>query len=138
MFGNMTMVYSCRGYYMITLIKITKQYIIWAYITNKHILIIKVSLYQEGWRWHWYSHPAKLCLSAFQVTFDFSTLKAYISKTTNVINKRISDSKSRHFQLRTNSSCTNNIHAQRDAQKHCFIYPHTTLRSKSPGKTTKT
>ncbi len=31
------------------------------------------------------------------------------------------------LKLRKNSSCTNNIHVQRDAQKHCFIYPHTTL-----------
>ncbi len=40
-------------------------------------------------------------------------------------NKWISDSEFGHlvgFQfLRKGSKCTNNIHAQRDAQKHCFI-----------------
>ncbi len=30
--------------------------------------------------------------------------------------------------LKGRSICTCNTHAQRDAQKHCFIYPHTTLR----------
>ncbi len=29
---------------------------------------------------------------------------------------------------RKDSSCTNNMHAQRDVQKHCFVYPRTTLR----------
>ncbi len=91
------MVYSSRGYYMIKLIKITKQYIIWAYTTDRHILIVGIWLLQEGWRWHCYSYPAKLCLSAYQATFDCSTLKAHISKTTNDRNKQISDSESRHL-----------------------------------------
>ncbi len=92
------MVYSSSGYYMIQLIKITQQYIIWAYTTDRHILIIGISLLQEGWRWHCHSHPTKLCLSAYQVTFDYSTLKAHISKTTNDRNKQISDSESRHLE----------------------------------------
>ncbi len=48
MFGNLTMVYGSSGYYMIKLIKITKQYIISAYTTDEHILIIGISLLQEG------------------------------------------------------------------------------------------
>ncbi len=67
-----------------------------------------------------------------QATFDYSTLKAYISKTENNRNKWISDSNSWHLKgynvWRKGSKCTNNIHAQNDAQKHCFIYPRTTLR----------
>ncbi len=91
------MVYSFRGYYMTKLIKITKQYIIWVYTTDRNILIIGISLLQEGWRWHCYSHPAKLCLSAHKVTFDYSTLKAHISKTTNDRNKQIPDSENRQL-----------------------------------------
>ncbi len=91
------MEYSSRGYYMMKLIRITKQYIIWAYTTDRQILIIGISLLQEGWRWHCYSQPAKLCLNVYQVTFDYSTLKAHISETTNDRNKRISDSESRHI-----------------------------------------
>ncbi len=103
------MEYSSRDYYMIKLIKITKQYIIWAYTTDRHILINWISVLQEGWRWHCYSQA---CPSRFKVTFDYSTLKAHISKTTNDRNKRISDSESRHLEwLREDSSCTNNIHA---------------------------
>ncbi len=83
-------------YYMINLIKITKQYIIWEYTTDRHILIIVISLLQERWRWHCYSHPTKLCLSAYHDTFDYSTLKAHISKPTNDRNKQISDSESKH------------------------------------------
>ncbi len=69
-------------------------------------------------------NPAKLCLSSYQGTFDYSTLKAHISKTTNDRNKQISDTESVKLK---DSSCTNNIHAQREAQKHCFIYYLTTL-----------
>ncbi len=87
---------SSRGYYMIKLIKITKPYIIWAYTTDRHILIIRILLLQDRWRWHCYSHLAKLGLSVYQVTFDYSTLKAHISKSTNDRNKRISDSESRY------------------------------------------
>ncbi len=92
------MVYSSSGYYMIKLIKIAKQYIIWAYTTDRHILIIGISLLQDGWRWHCYSHPTKLCQSAYQVTIDYSTLKDHISNTTNDRNKRISDSESRYLE----------------------------------------
>ncbi len=121
------MVYSSRGYYMVKLIKIPKQHIIWAYTTVRHILIIGISLLQEGWRWHCYSHPPKLCHSAYQITVDYSNLKVHISKTTNDRNKQISDSESRHLEGTTqwDSSCANNIHVQRDAQKYCFIYPCT-------------
>ncbi len=130
-FDNLTMQYSSMGYYMIKLIKITKQYIIWAYTIDRHILIIGISLLQEGWRWHCYSDPAKLCLSASDVTLDYSTLKAHILKTTNDRHKQILDSESRHLEgttsLRKDSSCTNNIHEQRDAQKHCTT-PRTTLK----------
>ncbi len=76
--------------------------------------------------------PCQALLNAEQVTFDYSTLKARISKTTNDRNKRISDSESRHLGdhicLRGSDSYKNNIHVQRDAQKHCFIYPRTTLK----------
>ncbi len=82
---------------MIKLIKIRK-YIIWAYTTDRHILIIGISLFQEEWGWHCYSHPAKLDLSVYQVTFDYSTSKAHISNTTNDTNKQISDSESRHLE----------------------------------------
>ncbi len=81
---------------MIKLITITKQFIILAYTTNRYILIIGISLLQEGWRWHCHSYPAKLCLSASQVTFDYSNLKAHISTIANDRNKRISDSEFRH------------------------------------------
>ncbi len=125
------MEYSSRGHYMIKLIKITIHYIIWAYTTDRHILIIGKSLLQEGWRWYCYSHPAMLCLNENQVIFDYSTLKAHISNTTNDRNKQISDSESRHREgttcLRKYSSYTINIHVQRDAQKQCFIYPCATL-----------
>ncbi len=83
---------------MIKLIKITKQHIIWAYTTDRHILIIGISLLQDGWRWRCYSHPTKLSLSVYKVTFDYSTSKDYISETTNDKNKRISDSESRHLE----------------------------------------
>ncbi len=76
---------NSRGYYMIKLI-------------TRHILIIRISLLQEGWKWHCYSHPDKLCLSVYQVTFDYSTLKAHISQTTNDRNKCISDSESKHLE----------------------------------------
>ncbi len=96
--GNLTMEYSSRCNYMIKLIKITKQYIIWAYTTDRHILIIGISSLQEGWRWHCYSHVVKLSLNAYQVTFDYSTLKAHISTTTNERDKQISDSDSKHLE----------------------------------------
>ncbi len=44
------MEYSSRGYYMIKLIEIPEQYILWAYTTDRHILITGISLLQEGWR----------------------------------------------------------------------------------------
>ncbi len=94
------MEYSSWGYYMIKLIKTTKQYIIWAYTTDRHVLIIGISLLQEEWRWDCYSHSAKLCLSVYQVTFDYSTLKAHILKTTIDRNKQISDSESRHLEVK--------------------------------------
>ncbi len=83
---------------MIKLIKITIQYIISAYTTDRHILIIGISLLQEGWRWHCYSHSARLCLRVYLVTFDYSTLKAHILKIRNDRNKRISDSASRYLE----------------------------------------
>ncbi len=106
------MEYSSRGHCMRKLIKITVQYL-WAYTTDRHILILEISLLQEGRRWHCHSHTAKLCLSVYQVTFDYSTLKVHISKTRNDRNKQISDSESRHLDdyiwLRGRSICTNNI-----------------------------
>ncbi len=63
--------------------------------------------------------------------FDYSTLKAHISKTTNDRNKWISDSE---FRQLVDDICVGdvlskgNIHPQKDAQKHCFIFPGTTLR----------
>ncbi len=126
------MEYNSKDHCIIKLIKITIQYIIWAYITDRHILIIGISLLQEGWKWHCYSHPAKLCQGVYSVTFDNSILKAYISKTRNDRNKQISDSESRYLKdyiwLRGRSIDTNNIPVQRDAQKHCFLYTCTTLR----------
>ncbi len=92
------MEYSSPGYYMIKRIKITKLYIIWVYSTDRHILISGISLLQKGWRWHCYSHPAKLGITVYQVTFDYSTLKAHISKTTNNRNKWISVSESRNLE----------------------------------------
>ncbi len=119
------MQYSSRGYYMIKLIKITKQYIIWAYTTDRHILIIGISLLHEGWRWHYYSHSAKLCLCVYQATFDYSTLKVHISKTTNDRNKQISDSEYRHLVdyicVRGSAIYKSNIHVQRDAQKQFYL-----------------
>ncbi len=121
------MEYSSKGHFMIKLIKITIHYIIWAYTTNRHILIIGISLLQEGWRWHCYSHLAKLCLSVYHVTFDYSTLKAHISNTTNDRNKWISDSESRHLEGSTllwkDSSCTIMC---KGMCRSSFIYPHTT------------
>ncbi len=116
---------------MIKLIKITIQDIKGLFTTEKHNLIIGIPLLQEWLRWHCYSHPNYLCLNLHQVTFDYSTLEAYISKTKNDRNKQISDTESWHLErniwLRTESKCTNNIHAQRDVQKRCFIYTCTTL-----------
>ncbi len=66
-----------------------------------------------------------------QATFHYSTLEAYILKTRNDRNKQISDSESWHLGgytgLMKGTNCTNNIYEQRDAQKHFFIYPCTTL-----------
>ncbi len=68
-----------------------------------------------------------------QVTFDYSNLKAHISKTTNNRNKLISDSESKllgdYICLRKSAIYKNNIHVQRDAEKHCFIYTRTTLNA---------
>ncbi len=116
---------------MIKLIKITIIYIKWAYTTDKHNLIFVIPLLQEWWRWHCYSHPDYLYLNIHQVTFDYSSLEAHILKTKNDRNKRISDSESRHLEdyTRLRGRSTSNIYAQRDAQKHCFIYPCTTLSS---------
>ncbi len=104
------------------------KYIKGAYTTDKHNLIIGIQFFQVGWRWHSYSHSNYVCLN---VTFDYSTLEAYFSKTKNDRNKQISDPESWHIEgftrLRQRYNCTNNIHAQRDAQKHCFIYPRNTL-----------
>ncbi len=120
-----------RHHYMIKLIQITRKYIKWAYTTDKHNLIFGIPWLQEWWRWHCYSHLNYLCLNMHQATFDYSTLEAYILKTKNDRKKWISDSESWHLGcytwLKTISNCTNNIHVQRDSQKHCFIYPRTTL-----------
>ncbi len=122
----------CRHHYMIKLIKITIKYIRWAYTTDKHNLIIGIPLLQEWWRWHCYSHTNYFCLNIHQVTFDYSNLEAYISKTKNHRNKQFSNFASWHIEgytwLRRESNFTNNIHVQRDVQKHCFIYAHNTLR----------
>ncbi len=71
----------------------------WAYTTDRHILIMGISdiIITRGVNMTNYSHPAKLCLSVYQVTFDYSNLKAYISKTTNDRNKWLSDYESRHL-----------------------------------------
>ncbi len=37
---------------MTKLIKITIQYIIRVYTTDRYILIIGISVLQKGWRWH--------------------------------------------------------------------------------------
>ncbi len=117
---------------MIKLVKITIKYITWAHTTAKHNLIFGIPLLQEWWRWHCYSIPDYPCLNIHQVTFDYSILEAYISQTKNDRNYQISDSESRHpveyIWLRIRSICTSNIHVQRDAQKHCFIYQRTSLR----------
>ncbi len=101
------------------------------YTTDKHNLIFVILLLWGWWRWHCYLHPNYLCLNMHHATFDYSNLEAYISKTKNDRNKLISDSKSWHLGghtwLKTGSNCTNNIHVQRDVQKNCFIYLHTTL-----------
>ncbi len=86
----------------------------------------------------------------YQVTFDYSTLKAHISKITNDRNKSISDSESRYLEgtiiimvffasvlhnlegttvLRKYSSCTINIHAQKDVQKQFYLPPYYQKRS---------
>ncbi len=114
---------------IIKLIKITIKYKKGSYTTDKHNLIIGIPLLQKWWRWHCYSHTDYICLNVHQVTFYYSALEAYISKTKKDRNKLISDSESWPFSwLRKGSHCTNTMHAQRDAQKHCFIYPCTTLR----------
>ncbi len=116
---------------MIKLIKITIKYIKGAYTTDKHNLIIGIPFLQVGGKWHCYSHPNYLCLNVHQVTFDYSILEAYISKTKNDRNKWISDSESWHLECFTRLwqgyNCTNNIHVQRAAQKSCFIYLCTSL-----------
>ncbi len=122
------MEYSSGGYYMIKLIKITKKYIIWAYTTDRHILIIGISLLGDAWRWHCYRHPAKLCLSAYQVMFDYSTLKAHISKTTNDRNKYISDSESGHLEGIVLVVQITYMH--KGSKEHWFIYLRTTLRER--------
>ncbi len=68
---------------MIKLIKITIKYIKGAYTTDKYNLIIGIPLLQDWWRRHCYSHPNYLCINIHQITFDYSTLEAYISKTKN-------------------------------------------------------
>ncbi len=127
----LAMQHICRHHYMIKLIKITITYIKWTYTIDKHNLIIGMPLLQEWWRWHCYSHPDYLCLNIEQVNFDYSTLEAQISKIKNDRNKQISDSESRHLVdyiwVRWRSICIINIYVQRDAQKHYFIYPRTTL-----------
>ncbi len=59
--------------------------------------------------------PCQAMPSVHQVTFDYSTLKAHILKTTNDRNEQISDSESRHLvrhtELRKGSCCPTNIHA---------------------------
>ncbi len=125
------MQHICGHHHMIKLIKITIKYIEGAYTTDKHNLIIWIPFLQVWSRWHSNSHPDYLSLNLHQVTFDYSTLEAYISKTKNDRNKQISDSESWHIEgftwLWWGYNSTNNIHAQRDAQKHCFIYARTTL-----------
>ncbi len=79
----LSVVYAHIVYYMLT---ITIQYIIWAYTTDRHILIIGILLLQELWRWHCYSHPVRFCLIVYQVTFDYSTLNVHILKTRNDTN----------------------------------------------------
>ncbi len=127
------MQHICRHHYIIKLIKITITYIKGAYTSDKHNLIIGKPLLQEWWSWHCYSHPNYLCLNVHQVTFDYSTLEAYISKAKNDKNKWIPDSESWHLvgytwlRIRKGSNYTNNIHMQRFAQNNLF-YPHTTLK----------
>ncbi len=135
----LTMEYISRGHYIIKLIKITIQYIIWAYTTDRHILIIGISLLQERWRWLCYSHRAKLCLSVYNVTFDYSTLKAHISKTANDRNKQISDSESKHLdgttQLRRYSSCTNKIHVERMSRSTAYYIKSALIITKVVNRT---
>ncbi len=125
------MQHICCHHYMIKLIIITIKYVKGAYTTDKHNLITGLPLLQEWWQWHCYSHPNYLCLNIHQPTFDYSNLEAYILKAKNDWNKRISDSESRYHGgytiLKKRSNCTNDLHVQRDIQKHCFIYPCTTL-----------
>ncbi len=93
----------------------------------QHSLNIGISLLQEWWRWHYYSHTDYLCLNIHQVTF-ITTLEAHISKTKQDRNKRIADSESRHLDdcmwLRGRPICKSNIHAQRDAPKQFYLPPY--------------
>ncbi len=61
-------------------------------------------------------------------------VEGFYKANTTYRNKQISDSESWHPEgytwLRKEFKCSNNIHAQRNVQKHCLIYPRTTLRQK--------
>ncbi len=61
--------------------------------------------------------PWQLCLNVYHVTFVDSTLDGHISKSKNDRNKQIPD-----ILLRKDYISTIDKHAQRDAQKHSFIY----------------
>ncbi len=128
---TLAMQHICRHQYMIKLIKITIKYkrsiYNWQTQPNywNNIFTGRVKMTLLYW------HPNYLCLNVHQLTFDYSTLEAYSSKQ-NERNKQISDSESWHLEgftrLRQGYSWTNNIHVQRDVQKHSFIYPCTTLK----------
>ncbi len=124
---TLAMQHICRHHYMIKLIKITRKYIKRGYTSDKHNLIVGIPWLQEWWRWHCYSHPNYLCLNLHNATLITQRWKLLSWKL-----KRIEKKDFTHIGgytlLMKGSNCTNNIHAPRDVQKHCFIYPRTTLR----------
>ncbi len=115
------MQHSCRDHYIIKLTKITIKYRKWAYTTDRHNLIIGISLLQEGWRWHCYSHPDKLCLNVFHWQWQTFQGQAHSTKVKNAYNK-LRIIKDNCFNVKVACSSSKVMDAYKDTNYNAQLY----------------
>ncbi len=82
---------------MIKLIKITRKYINGEYTTDKHNLIFGIPLLQECLKMTLLFIHNYLCLNIHQVTFDYSTVEAYIAW--KLISRQLKMIQTNRFQI---------------------------------------
>ncbi len=117
----LAMQHSCRHHYMIKLIKITIKYIKWAKTTDRHSLLIRIPLLQEGDDDIAIHTPIDwLALSKCIASLLITRIWKLISQNLRVIQtNRFQISGMLKYYITKGVTC--NIHAQSDAQKHCFF-----------------